>query len=947
MKLKYYSYRIIVLIISVLIFSSYEKSINSQSSISLNDREYPSVFPLSETDKEWIEKQISSLSLREKCAQMVIAPVYRSYMDRLSPDYDSTVALVKDYKIGGLIMFQGELEQEINFIREMQLLSDTPLLISADYERGLGSRIDDALEFPHSMALGATLDSHLGYELGAAIAIESRLIGVHQIFAPVADINNNPLNPVINTRSFSESKFTVSEFVSSFILGTKHSRMIATVKHFPGHGNTEIDSHTDLPMISGDKQKLFKNELYPFIQAVKKGVQSVMVGHLEVPAYDTLAATLSKTIITNLLINTLEFDGLVVTDAMNMNAINNYNSFSPEEIIVLAVKAGNDIILIPPQPSVAINAIYNAVANGEISEERIEKSVRKILSAKRWLRIDIKLNLNTRSIIDSINNSGNNRLAKKIAEQSITLIKNDAGVIPLDLSKYEKISCVTVTDGDGNETATFFQHLLSRRLGDINSLLITNKTKQRGFSSAISSLKNSDLILIPVFMEVKEQKGEEKLRKEQLRFIKKVLSLKAPVILISFKNPYLLSSFPITRTYLNTYSYTLPSQQACLKALLGETNITGRLPVSIPDTKYHIGYGIKLDSTLSTKLIYKVDNNSFFSVDTLVINSIRDKKVFRADVIVGNNGNVIYQNSFGKIVSTTDSLNKKGVFNLGSLTSSVALTSTVMLLIDDGELSLDDKVYFHLNDFIGNGKDNINIKNLLLHNSGIGQEVDSMDITWNKDDLLKALSNIKLKYKPGEQYLHSELNSLILQLIVEQITGKPISEFLNERLFKPLRMDNTFFLSTEKLNPDNNIMNNNRFKYGSYLSQTELLKKIMNGTIGFDGLYSTSDDLSKFAQMILQNGYYDGEQYISAATIKLFTTAQLPESYSGLGWSTYISQVNICNDFSDASFGYISENGSSIWIDPDKKLFIILLTDSKFENTPQLQCEVIKTINMR
>lgn len=947
LKLKHYSYRIIVLIISVLIFSSYEKSINSQSSISLNDEEYPSVFPLSETDKEWIEKQISGMSLREKCAQMIMAPVYRSYMDTLSPDYDSTVALVKDYKIGGLIMFQGELEQEINFIREMQLLSEVPLLIASDYERGLGSRIDDALEFPHSMALGATLDAQLGYELAAAIAIESRLLGVHQNFAPVADINNNPLNPVINTRSFSESKFTVSEFVTSFILGTKHGRMIATVKHFPGHGNTEIDSHTDLPMISGDKQKLFENELYPFIQAVNFGVQSVMVGHLEVPAYDSLPATLSKTIITNLLINTLGFEGLIVTDAMNMDAINNYNSFSPEEIIALAVKAGNDIILIPPQPSLAINSIYNAVTNGEISEERIEKSVRKILSAKRWLRIDRKLNLNTHSIIDSINNSASNRLAKKIAEHSITLIKNDAGIIPLDLSKYEKISCVTITDGDGDETASYFQHLLSRRLGDINSLLITNKTKLRGFSSAISSIKNSDLILIPVFMEVKEEKGEEKLRGEQLRFIKKVLRLKAPVILISFKNPYLLSSFPITRTYLNTYSYTLSSQQACLKALLGETNITGRLPVSIPGTEYHIGYGIRLDSTIITKLTYTVDNNSFFSVDTLIINSIKNKKVFKADVIVSSAGNVIYQNSFGKIANTTDSLIKKGVFNLGTLTSSVALTSAVMLLIDDGELSLDDKVYYHLNDFIGNGKDKIKVNNLLLHNSGIEQELDSMDINWNKDDLLIALSNIKLKYKTGEQILHSELNSFILQLIVEQIAGKPLDEFLNERLFKPLGMDNTFFLSTKKLNPDNNIMNNNPFQYGSYLSQTDLLTRIMNGANGFDALYSTSDDLSIFVQMILQNGYYDGEQYISAATIKLFTAPQLPESYSGLGWSTYISEVNICNDFSDSSFGYISDNGSSIWIDPDNKIFIILLADSKFENTSRLQCEVIKTVNMR
>ncbi|MFB3057263.1 MAG: serine hydrolase, partial [Ignavibacteriaceae bacterium] len=500
-------------------------------------------------------------------------------------------------------------------------------------------------------------------------------------------------------------------------------------------------------------------------------------------------------------------------------------SFSPEELVVLAVKAGNDILLIPPRPSIAVDAIYKAVINGEISEERIEKSVRKILSAKRWLRIDKKLNLNTHSIIDSINNSGNNRLAKKIAEKSITLIKNDEGVIPLDLSMYENISCVTVTDGNGNETATYFQDKFLNRIGNINKILITNKTKNRGYNIALTSLNKSDLILMPVFMEVKEQEGTEKIRKDQINFIEKVLRLKAPVVMISFKNPYLLSSFPITRTYLNAYSYTLASQQACLKALLGETDITGRLPVSIPNTKYHIGYGIKLDNTIITKLTYRVNNSSFISVDTLIINSIKDKKVLKADLIVGKAGYIIYQNSFGKIVSTTNSLIKKDVLNLGTLTSSVALTSAVMLLIDDGKLLLDDKVYYHLNDFIGNEKDNIKIKNLLLHNSGIGQEIDSMNIDWNKDDLLNALLNIKLKYKTGEQLLYSELNILILQLIVEQIAGKPLDEFLNERLFEPLEMDNTFFLTTEKLSLNNIIMNKNPFQYGSYLSQTDLLNR--------------------------------------------------------------------------------------------------------------------------
>jgi CubicO group peptidase (beta-lactamase class C family) len=529
----------------------------------------------------------------------------------------------------------------------------------------------------------------------------------------------------------------------------------------------------------------------------------------------------------------------------------------------------------------------------------------------------------------------------------MTLIKNDAGIIPLNLSKYKNISCVTVTDGSGDENATYFQNLLSRRLGNINSLLITSETKHRGFKSAISSINNSDLILMPLFIEVQGQEGKEKLRREQFRFIKRVLGLKAPVILISFKNPYLLSSFPITNTYLNTYSYTFASQQACLKALLGESSITGRLPVSIPDTEYHIGHNIKLDRSITTKLTFTIDNNSFFSTDTLIINSIRDKKVFNVDIIAGNKGNIIYQNSFGKALSTTDSLSKKGVFNLGSLSNSVALTSAVMFLIDDGELSLDDKVYYYLNNFIGEAKDNIKIKNLLIHNSGIGQELDSMDINWNKDDLLIALSNIKLKYKTGNQLLRSELNSLILQLIVEQITGKPLSDFLNERLFKPLGMKNTFFFSNEKLNSNKSIISENKFKYGSYLSQTEVIKNIMNGVIGYNSLYSSSNNLSKFTQMILQNGYYDGEQYISAATIKLFTAPQLPESYSGMGWNTYISDVNICNNFSKFSFGYCSDNGSSIWIDPNRQLFIILLTDSKFNNIPQLQCEIIKTINMK
>jgi beta-glucosidase-like glycosyl hydrolase/CubicO group peptidase (beta-lactamase class C family) len=911
------------------------------------DSLYPSVFELNDDDKDWIEKTLREMTLYDKCAQMIVAPVYRSYMDSTSPDYERTMALVRDHKIGGLIMFQGELKQEIEFIKKMQVLSDIPLLISADFERGLGTRIDDALEFPHNMALGANLDSQFAYDMGKAIGTESRLMGVHQNFAPVADINSNALNPVINIRSFSESKFTVSEFVSSFILGTKHANVISTVKHFPGHGNTEIDSHTELPLISGDKRTLLENELYPFIEAIKTGVQSIMIGHLEVPAYDSIPASLSKKFITDLLINTLGFDGLVVTDALNMDAIRKYNAAG--ETAVLTVMAGNDIILMPPDPSNSISAIYNAVLEGKILEERIDNSVRKILAAKRWLNIQSEQNLNTNIIIDKINNEKHVVLAEEIASNSITLVKNDRNIIPVDPSLYKNIACVTLTDAEGGETATFFQDILERRLGNVNSLLITNKTKKREFKSAISSLKNSDLILMPVFMEVKEEEGNERIRKDQIKFIKKVLNLRAPVITICFKNPYMLSVTPNARTYLNAYSFTRSSQQACLKAILGESDVTGKLPVSIPNTEYRIGMGEQLEKTTETQLFYSLNNSIFGGVESLVINSIKEEKLSASAINVGYDGEVIYQKTFGTPVSTSyDSLIKKNQYNIGSLTSSVALTSAVMLLVDDGIISLNDEVNYYLPGFDVNAKNEITIKNLLLNNSGIGRTIDSLNTNWNKNNLKNALLNTRLEYQTGERVLYSELNSLLLQLIIENVSGKKLNEFIDEKLFKPIGMESTFFITTDSESNSNNILRKERFRYGYYLSQPELLKDIMGGVTGYDGLYSTTADISIFAQMMVQDGYYDGKQYISASTVKKFTSPQLPDSYGGLGWETFISEVHICSKLSKKCFGNNSNNGSSLWIDPDSKMFIILLTNSSSENiksiVPQLQSEIINKI---
>ncbi len=941
MKLRSYSYRLIIIFAVVFFLTTLGKNSGSRSTSTIKDDNYPSVFQLTDDDKDWIEGKLSSMTLYEKCAQMIMAPVYRSYMDTSSVDYDSTVALVRDYKIGGLIMFQGELKEEIEFISKLQTLSDIPLLIASDYERGLGTRIDDALEFPHAMSLGATLNSNYAYEMGKAIAQESRLIGVYQNFAPVADINNNELNPVINVRSFSESKYTVSEFASAFILGSKHGRVIATAKHFPGHGNTETDSHTELPMIKGDRSYLFDNELYPFINAIDAGVQSIMIGHLLIPALDTLPATLSKKIVTNLLQNELGFDGLIVTDAMNMEAINKY--YGEEEATVSAVKAGNDIILMPPDPLLALNTIYNAVLSNEITEERINRSVRKILAAKRWLKINRPADVDAEAIIDLLNKLPHKQLAQLIADESVTLLKNDAGVLPFDPAKYKNITCVTVTDGAGNETATVFQDMLIRRLGNVETYLVTRKTKKRGYKKIIASIKNSDLILLPVFLEVSLNNGNEKLRKEQISFIKKIIKQRAPVVIISLKNPYLISQLPTARTYLNAYSYANVSQKAALKALLGEIDIKGKLPVSIPGTKYVIGSGIELNKTLFTKLIYDTSAGYDFSkVNELVNNLIKQQIISDAVVSIGVNRKVVFQKAYGK--SETKSISVNSLFNLGSMTEPVALTSAAMLLMDEGLLSLDDKVSEFIPGFNTEDKNEITIKNLLLHNSGLDSNVDSLNINWDKSNLLATISSSALKYKPGSRVEHSILNDIVLQAVIEKVSGMSLDNYLNQKLFSPVGMKYTVYNKS-----NGQALLNKEFDYGVFISQEEAINAILKSVTGFTGLYSNATDLSLFSQMLLQKGYYNGTQLLSASIVESCTVPQLPDSYASLGWETFISETHISNSLSKTSYGFNSDNGSSIWIDPEKNMFIIFLTNSNEDTMkkylPAIQERVLNTIN--
>ncbi len=563
---------------------------------------YPSVFDLTDQDKIWIEDTIKNLSLGEKCAQLIMPWVLGNFTSQDSPDYKRLVRLVKDLKVGGLIFFSGDILNQAILTNQMQELADLPLLIASDFERGLGMRLRDGLEYPYSMALAATGDLTLSFKLGKAIAEEARAIGVHQNYAPVADINNNPQNPIINIRAFSEDKKIVSDFCSAFIKGTSSSRVLTTAKHFPGHGNTHIDSHLEIPVIKGSKKNLLENELVPFVASIKAGVHSIMVGHLGIPGIEKnakITATLSKKAITEFLKHKLKFDGLIVTDAMNMDSV--AKNFSAAEATVMAFNAGNDLILFPPDEEIAVDAVYSAVKRGKISEERVNYSLRKLLSAKRWLKIAETRFVNLNDVPKRVGLKKHISLAETVAEKSITLVKNDNKIIPVNKANQKNFFWLTITEGLGNESEENFQSLIENKFPKSMRALVNGQTNDDYYEKVLATIADADLIILSSFIRVKAYQGTVSLSKKHEAFLQKILSMKIPSLLISFGNPYLPSVFPKINAYLCGFGDTKATQKAMLKALNGEIEIQGKLPVSIPKTRYKVGDGIKI-SKLKIKL---------------------------------------------------------------------------------------------------------------------------------------------------------------------------------------------------------------------------------------------------------------------------------------------------------------------------------------------------------
>ncbi|MBZ5596522.1 MAG: hypothetical protein LAP39_30135 [Acidobacteriia bacterium] len=551
---------------------------------------------------------MKSLSLRDKAAQLVMIPFSGHAISTRTREYRKFVHLIRDVHVGGLILVnvaQGRLVQRpephelASFVNRLQRMSRMPLMVSGDFERGASMRVNGTTVFPHAMAFAAAGDPAFTRYEGEVTAKESRAIGFQWVFYPDADVNNNPDNPIINIRSFGENPQVVARHVEAFIEGAESDRrapVLTTAKHFPGHGDTAVDTHLGLATITGDRKRLDEVELVPFRAAIAKGVDSVMTAHISVPALDTgeAPATLSAEILTKLLRAELHFQGLIVTDALDMGAI--VKGFGPADASVKALEAGADVLLMPPDPEVAVNAIVAAVRHGRISQKRLDQSVARVLAAKIKVGLDRNRLVDLEAIDDVVNSPEANDRAQEVADRAVTLLRND-GQIPL---REPAKSCFLVLAEShySNEGLAFAQEI-HKRSPDALALTLDPSLPDAALDVAATRAGFCDSTVVAAFVSVAAARGTTALAAGLEKLLDTLIASGKPVTLIALGNPYLLRNFPKVAAYMTTYSTVAPSEIAAVKALYGEMPIRGRLPVTIPElAKY--GDGIQLPATAAS-----------------------------------------------------------------------------------------------------------------------------------------------------------------------------------------------------------------------------------------------------------------------------------------------------------------------------------------------------------
>lgn len=942
-------------------------------------------------DDPWVNQHMSTMTMEQKIGQLFIAQAYSNQ----SETDKKVLGQVIENQVGGIIFMQGSALNQANISNELQAASNIPLLICTDGEWGAGMRLKDYPNYPYQMTLGALAHDSLIYQMGREIGQQFRRMGVHVNFAPVSDVNNNPENPVINYRSFGADPKRVAQKAWQYAQGMEDEKVLPVLKHFPGHGDTSVDSHVGLPVIKHDIAHLDSVELYPFREMAQLGASSIMTGHIQIPALEPnekLPASLSQKIITQKLKHEIGFEGIIFTDAMNMSGVTAQHA--PGDAAVLAIKAGNDLLEICPDIPAAIEAVKKAVATGELSAENIDYHCRRVLALKKWLELDTQKAVKTEDLMVDLLQPRYDATRQQLHAQSITALLNKNQILPLQRLDTLRIASVTVGDLSTNS----FQKMLGRYT-QVSHFSLSKVASNAEVDALMEQLKDYNLIIAGIHglrLTPKNNYGTT----STMHYFLQQASQKTLITTV-FGNAYVLDKMPnikLSSALLLSYQDNDNAQEQAAQAIFGAIGVNGKLPVGVNEL-FQLNDGLEIPKinrlryALPAELNIPADKFNQL-IDSIVEAGINKKAYPGCQVLIAIDGQVALNKSYGThTYDGQEAACEDDLYDIASITKISSVTPALMKLVDEKKFNLDYPLSFYYPEFRNTNKEKITSREVLAHQARLSKwipfwrelvalEDGKFEKVFHTEESKKYKLEIadklyideysrQLVYeiirdsdlRSDSKYAYSDLGFMIYPQIIEELTGEEFPKYLNKTFFHPLGAQNIMYqplkqVALERIPPTEIDKSFRRQTVQGHVHDEGAA--MLGGISGNAGLFANANDLAKLMQMYLQSGSYGGVQYIDSATVAEFTRCQYPKNDNrrGLGFDKpYIDNAkqpkkdrHPCSLASPESFGHTGFTGSIVWLDPVKKITFIFLSNRTYPDRStnlskyEIRAELLDTI---
>lgn len=933
----------------------------------------------------WVDSVMTSLNDEEKVGQLIWVAGF-SNRDISHEVY--LTDLIRKNHIGGVIFFQDNVQKQSEMINYFRRISKVPLIIATDGEWGLGMRLENVTRYPFQMTLGAIRNDSLIYFMGRSVAGQFKRAGIQINLAPDADVDNNSQNPVINFRSFGEDPGNVSRKSLMYMKGLQDNGIFSVAKHFPGHGDTDIDSHFDLPLIKHTKARLDSVELFPFRSLINNGIAGIMPGHIWIPALDSsphIPATISFPVLTGLLRNELAFKGLVLSDAMNMGGITRYTK--PGESELMALKAGIDVIEYPGDPEKAIKSILDGIRSKVITQESINEKCRKVLAAKYWAGLNKPENVKVDNIIKDLSPSSSDALIRNLYANALTVLNNQNDIIPVKNLENIKIASL----GINKIKPSLFQNRISGYFPADQFTI--NPSDTVACRKLLNKLKNYDLVIAGI-SDLDQRPGMGYgISPGLVQFLEKLISQNKTII-TWFGNPYGIDKVSVLQKadgLLLAYQGNDFTEDLSAQLIFGGIGADGTLPVTINE-KWPSGFGIKTPGNLV--LQYGLPESAGMSseilntrIDSVVNAGLAAKAYPGCVVIAARRGIVVFNKAYGfQTYDNRIAVKDDDLYDLASVTKISSTLAGLMLLNTEGKFSPDKTLGFYLPDFKNTNKGNIGMRDFLTHQAGLRPYIQFWKETLKKNgkfkprtfsfeykknypfevasglyihkNYRKKMFNEIKKSKLGEKkYVYSDLTFIIAPSIIEKLTGQKWDKFVTDSIYKKIGAMEMGFNPYKKFPVDRIVPT----EYDS-LFRKQLLHgtvhdegaAMLGGISGHAGLFSDANDLLKLMELYRRMGEYEGRQLIGRDVMEEYTRVQFPENNNrrGLGFDKPLlnnSQLSEkesypCKGASPQSFGHSGYTGTFVWVDPVYEISYVFLCNRVF---PTRNNNLVTDMNIR